>query len=197
MKKIIYASVLLSFFFFVNLATANDISEQDGNDWNGYSETAKVFFVSGFMMGSAYIVTETYLQSPKEFDINKAYSLASKIYNSDKKLKKTQNITFTKEEIILWGNYRSEIRNNTLFPYGLYKITVGQIKSGLDVLYKDFRNVRITIPDAIYVVKKQIEGLSNEDTEALLLYLRGGKANTDLLFIKDSEGKFVKYISFP
>ncbi len=78
---------------------------------------------------------------------------------------------------------------------GIYKITIGQIVEGLDVLYSDFKNRNIKINDAIYVVKRQIEGASEEHIEAMLQYLRSGK-KTEKLMYKDSDGNTI-YIVFP
>jgi len=197
MKKIIYALTMLMLLSFVNMGSAKSLSEYDGTAWNGFTESTKLTYIMGFIAGSGYVVTETYFPPPKDFDRSKGFLLVGKVYKPDKKGEKSQNISFTKEEMILWGHHRSTTQNDALLPYNIAEITVGQIVSGLNILYKDFRNARIKISDAIYVVKKQIEGLSDEDTEKILLYLRGGKSNSDLLFIKDSEGKYVRWLSFP
>lgn len=54
----------------------------------------------------------------------------------------------------------------------LFNITVGQLKDGINTLYKDFSNKRIKVIDAIYVVKKQIMGDAPELIDAQIRYLR-------------------------
>ena len=200
MKRIIYVSVLMAFFFFANLATAKNLSELDGTDWNKLPETAKAFFVGGFIVGTDYVFKQELQNSDEDFrkgfDIKKGVLLSNKIWAQDKKDKNNRNIMFTKQEIIFWGQYRSAVRTMFLGTY-MTELAVEQITSGLNILYQDFKNSNITIPDAIYVVKKQIKGLSSEDTEKILLYLRGGKKDQNLLKVMASEGKTVKELSFP
>ncbi len=68
---------------------------------------------------------------------------------------------------------------------------------GLDSLYKDFKNENIRNHDAIYVVKKQIEGTLPEDIERILVWLRQGKKDDELLNIRGRDGKIVRVITFP
>ena len=180
--------------YVANPRAAKTITDMDGTDWNNFNELNKAMYVCGYVSSALYVVIDSYITPPKDYDRDKGFQLMFRI--SDGGIKK-ENTVFSKEDIILMMNHISAINNDRVRQYGLFQITIGQIVSGLDVLYKDFRNVRISISDAIYVVKKQIEGLSNEDTETILLYLRGGKKDFDILFIKDKEGKIVRWLSFP
>ncbi len=51
-------------------------------------------------------------------------------------------------------------------------VTNGQIRDGLDDFYKDFRNRSILIPDAMWIVVRQIAGDSKPDIEHLTEQLR-------------------------
>ena len=55
-------------------------------------------------------------------------------------------------------------------------------------MYKDFKNKGIRISDAIYVVKRQIEGTSPEDIEKILIYLRSNYENYESLVTRDKNG---------
>jgi len=81
--------------------------------------------------------------------------------------------------------------------FAMFDITVMQLKEGLDVFYKDFKNKQIRIHDAIYVVRKQIEGTLSSDIERLLVWLRQGKKDKELLNVRDRDGKIVRTITFP
>ena len=85
-------------------------------------------------------------------------------------------------------NRDSKAWNNQLVQYYLGKITVGQIINGLDVLYGDFKNKQIKLVYAVYIVKKQINGASSEEIEAILQYLRSNMDSSKLYFI-DKDGK--------
>jgi hypothetical protein len=71
--------------------------------------------------------------------------------------------------------------------YAMSGITIGQMISGLDELYKDYKNVNIYIQEAIYVVKKQINGSSSEEIEAILQYLRSGRDYNKLIILIKTE----------
>jgi hypothetical protein len=45
----------------------------------------------------------------------------------------------------------------------------------MDKIYEDFKNRRIKIQDAIYAVRKQIRGTTEEEVEAVLQFLRSEK----------------------
>jgi len=82
-----------------------------------------------------------------------------------------------------------------IMDYSLDDIPIEALLSGVDEFYKDFKNLKISIQSAIYVVKNQIQGRSEEDIKRILLYLRSG--NIDNLLVKDKDGKPVRYVSFP
>jgi len=51
-------------------------------------------------------------------------------------------------------------------------ITVGQLIDGLNSFYSDFRNKRIRLGTAIYIVKKQIEVSPPEEVNTIINHLR-------------------------
>jgi len=181
----------------------NDIIQNNGIAWNNFDENMKIFYLLGFVSAAQHVSMGSYAgtQDFNDKENKQIKQLADRILSDQGKKEKNKKMMFTKDEMQLWGkaiiNLKDDSQNNVLGRYMLPKITIGQIRNGLDVLYKEIMNVSISIPDAIYVVKKQIEGLSNEDTEKILLYLRAGKANPDILAIKNTEGKIVGRLSFP
>ena len=62
--------------------------------------------------------------------------------------------------------------NNQAEKISLFKITIGQIKEGIDKFYGDFSNKKIKIVDAVYVVKMQIKGENPNLIDAQIRYLR-------------------------
>jgi hypothetical protein len=65
----------------------------------------------------------------------------------------------------------------------------------MDKIYEDFKNRRIKIQDAIYVVRKQIRGTTEEEVEAVLQFLRSEKKWEKYLY-KNKAGVEVT-IDFP
>jgi len=81
--------------------------------------------------------------------------------------------------------------NVILNRISLAKITVGQIKDGVDAFYNDFSNRRIKIVDVIYVVKMQIKGENPELIDSQIRYLKMQPIEMEVLN-KYSE----KYLAF-
>lgn len=177
-----------------------DISNYDGNEWRIWDSSHKVFFISGFISSTAYIVSENLISLSKNYNSKEAEKLSEEFYKSlyDKEKKdKNKKILFSTIEISLLMEQEKAIKNRAIYKYVIENITNGQIKDGLDVLYEDFKNRSIKITDAIYVVKKQIEGTPQDDIEKILLWLRGGKKDFTQLFVKNENGDFVRLIDFP
>lgn len=186
MKHSILFSIALFLFLFISTAAFADLN---GTHWKQLSQTEKTAFVSGFVVGTDYVCgaeMDRYKEDIKKgFDMKRGALLSKKIHD-----KKNHKITFTNDEIIFWGEFRSATRSLYL-TYYLTELTTNQIISGLDAFYQDFKNSGINLPDAIYVVKRQIKGMSDENIEQILLYLRGGKKDENLLKIKDSDMKLI------
>jgi len=69
----------------------------------------------------------------------------------------------------------------------------------LDDLFKDYKNRKILIVDAIYVIKNQINGASPDDISKVLLFLRSGKSldSFNNYMIRIPGNPFGGYIEFP
>ncbi|MDH4227916.1 MAG: hypothetical protein OEV59_09260 [Deltaproteobacteria bacterium] len=190
--------MLISVFIFTvwsDCFAGDYVDEKNGHDWNGYPETLKIGYISGFMAGTGKVTSYVYEIAPwaTENDLKLSENITVP------KNKKT--VALTREEInsiySVAGDARTMVVKISVGAYSIRGITVGQIRDGLDILYQDFKNKNILIVDAIYVVKKQIEGTSQEDIEKILLYLRGGKTNIELLTTRDANGNIIKSIMFP
>jgi hypothetical protein len=158
---------------------ANNLGDLDGNEWQEWDENEKIMFTMGFLTGSDYVV---------EGNMNET--------NQDLKKGVTEKGE-TVSEFLLGAALEENSRNINLERYSIYNISVGQIVDGVDILYKDFKNKGINIPDAIYVVKRQIEGTSPEDIEKILIFLRSGKKNYEPISIRDKNGEVINIIQFP
>lgn len=93
------------------------------------------------------------------------------------------------------GNYQknaktrdSKARNGQLAEYFIGNMSPGQIISGIDSLYGDFKNKQIKLLFAVYIIKKQINGGSAEEIEAILQYFRSNMDPGKLAYI-DKDGK--------
>lgn len=179
-----------------------DITQNNGIAWNQFDRDMKLFYLYGFTTATSHVTLGSYrvTKDYTEKENKQIMKLAERVFFDDNK-KEKKKMMFTKIEIQQWGEAMSTLegdsRNNIIRRYMIPQISIGQIVDGLDILYKDFRNAFILIPDAIHVVKNQINGLSNEDTERILLYLRGGQSDSDILTIKNTDGKILKKLSFP
>jgi len=100
-------------------------------------------------------------------------------------------------EFLKGSEEEEKSRNSFLQRYAIYYVSARQIVEGTDILYKDFKNKGIKINDAIYVVKRQIEGTSPEDIEKILIYLRSNYENVESLITRDKNGGVINSIQFP
>jgi hypothetical protein len=173
MKKIILGSLIFLLFCHPVLAEKTIVSEFDGFDWQGWTEIKKFNFLSGFLLGSSHVIKKNEPFMPKADNNQQFDDMRKRLSSGHDKKKKSGSNTFSKEEVILWGHYRASMIQNGLTDYAVYEITVSQLSQGMDELYKDSRNMKIKIADAIYTVKKQIKGTSPGDIEKNLMYLRG------------------------
>lgn len=183
-----------------------DISENDGNNWRTWDRVKKVFFIEGYIFGSSKVIKENYDSISDDYNEKDGNQIYLDYYASflDTIEDESKKILFSNKETKLIIDKETIFKNNRLRRYGIFNITVGQMGDGLDVLYEDFKNRSIPITDAIYVVKKQINGASNDDVERILLYLRSGKTNRKPLMVTDpydsdsiEKGNFPRIIEFP
>ena len=173
-------------------AEKENIDKFDGHTWAEWGPIQKHSFIAGFISASSYV-----------FETNASAPSGSIIYDKKKAVevwlstisKKNKKNIYTREEVLLLEEYINRLANAGMGRHLIMGITNGQISSGLDLLFADFRNKQIKVRDAIYVVKRQIEGASSDEIEAILLYLRSSK-DFAKLFYKDKDGKN-EWASFP
>jgi hypothetical protein len=171
-KKFLLGSLIILLCCHPALAEKTIVSEFDGFEWQGWGEIKKFNFLSGFLLGSSHVIKKNEPFMPKA-DNNQPFDDMRKRLSLGYDKKKSGQKAFTKEEVILWGHYRASMIQNGLTDYTVYEITVSQLSQGMDELYKDSRNMKIKIADALYIVKKQIKGASPDDIEKSLMTLRG------------------------
>lgn len=194
MKIIIYVLIAFIFFFppFSYAEIKQELSKMDGTDWAEWQPIQKYSFISGFMAGAHYVLTNNTQDIDDNFDREKASNVFISYFLPD--AKKPKNSYSRKEVALLLGNQTNDT-NISLSRYAIFQITNGQLVEGLNAFYGDFKNKQIKITDAVYVVKKQIKGASDEETEAVLQFLRADKDFKKLSYT-DKDGK-KKYASFP
>jgi len=147
-RSVVFYQMVASLFIFsaFSQAQTKDIFEDDGTNWGLDSgDTYNLGWVKGVIMGTSLVYNEIYPSLERMF----------------KNKKPTE---FYKTSL--------EYTANKMKGLTLIGITIGQIRDGIDVLYKDFSNRRIRIIDAIFVVKMQIEGKDPDLIQAQLRYLR-------------------------
>lgn len=169
MKKIVIIVIILMISG-VSYGKEGRSSEADnGIGWKQNTEAMKVSWVAGFMAGDN-VACEKFggWTSDETTDWNDESLLRS--------------IGVSKEYV-----QRCKTDYKRLSIIG---ITVGQLQDGMDKFYEDYRNQRITMVDAIYVVKMEIEGERQELIEAQKRYLRTGPGSSS-----ERLAEIVKYVS--
>jgi len=71
-------------------------------------------------------------------------------------------------------------------------VTVGRLKEGLNRFYEDFKSLQIKITEAIHLVKRQINGASNKEIEAITLFLRSPDKDHQKLIYQDKDGETIQ-----
>lgn len=174
MKQLLFAILIVIFFCQPAFAAKTGLSELDGSDWQAWDEEKKVHFLSGFLLGSYHVVKQNEPSISKDDGSHRYDDMRKRLSSGhDRKRPRVKTTPFSREEVILWGHYRASMIQKGLADYAVYDIKIGSLSKGMDELYKDSRNVKIRISDAVYAVKKQIKGASREDMERTLQFLRG------------------------
>ena len=173
------------------------VSEFDGSDWQAWTEAKKYNFLTGFLLGTSYVIRNNEPFMSKNYSNPQFDGMRKKLSGNEGGKRKHAQASFNKAEVILWGHYRAAMVQNGLSDFTVVEITVNQLSKGMDELYKDPKNAKIRIADAIYTVKKQINGTSRGDIEKILAFLREEKRDPAALWVHDGKGKVVKSIAFP
>jgi hypothetical protein len=162
------------------LAERTLVTEFDGTEWQSWTEAKKFHFLTGFLMATTHIVGRNEPSSAAcaragAFDeLRRRLSVQGNKAQADKKSRRTPPPpVFSRDDMILWGHCRAAMIQEGLRDYAIYEITVDQLSQGMDVLYKDPKNTRIPVADAVYAVKRQIQGASQEEMSFILINLRG------------------------
>ncbi len=199
MKRLCFALVLA-------LLSSSATAEWTGADWIGWSAERKVRFLDGFVAGSQWVASNSIVpsslfspdasvqanakalweQSSKEF--------AQAMRNPKEKLPPK----YTAAEVTVIMMYDSYAKT-PLFERTIISNPVQQISDRLDAIFREPKNYKISLPNAVYLAKKIIGGLSSNDVNILLPYLRGEKVVPPMWIVPvyDSNKKFVKVIEFP
>lgn len=201
MKKIFLLFFIIAIYTVPCLSNAEvtDVGKFDGHAWQTWDTSRKLIYISGVIACGNYIVEQNFVRYnisyEKDYDEDKALLLRYPSLNKSKAKKKS---VYTQKEVNMMLEYDKRDRNSGLLRYLIIGITNSQIVEGLNQLYSDFKNRQINLREAIYVVKKQIKGASEEEIQAILEYLRATEDERDFykLYYKDKMGK-AKWASFP
>lgn len=131
----------------------NGLMEQDGTNWQSFSEEGKILWVNGFLSNTLV-----------ERKLRAFLSVMDDIIKLEKDTLGKRNGEF-------YGSLFKKLEEE-LERFTFYNITVGTIKDGLDTFYKDFSNRRTKIVDGVCVVKMQIDGVRADLIEAQVRYLK-------------------------
>ena len=173
MGKLILIILSLSLFLFP--VSSHAISEYDGHEWSNWTTFEKGKFLIGFTSGSGYVVSSSW----------------DPLFETEKNI-------FAK---IMGVTEREIEKYKRIQRHHILGITIGQLKDGLNSFYNDFRNKRIRLGTAIYIVKKQIEVSPPEEVNAIIHHLRKHPKHDDYSFFtgmkyKDKSGN-ERQVIFP
>jgi len=203
-RKLIFLAFFLLLHSYSLAFAEKTVTDNDGNDWNHWSKTEKILFVNGFLSGSFTVAsnliggpTSGWLAFGSSPDCDKP-SIQHGVKLWGEAISSQKELIMSGEDVnyLYWCVVAKDGASEAK-KYAIPNVSGGQIVDGLDTLYADFKNRSILLTDTIYVVKKQIQGLSNSDSEHLLQFLRGGKKDYSLLTIKDESPSGYHVIYFP
>lgn len=198
MKRLILIIFIVVLYPCLLNAEKLNISEMNGNDWKTLSYANKLAFSLGVITSANYIARQNISYAPivpeQEYDSKKAVAL----FSGFEKSKSRKSIVYDKKEVDLMREHNRRTGNDLLKRYFIFSITNMQLYEGLEKLYDDINNRNIVLNEAVYVVKKQIQGASNEEIQAILLWLRtpADQRSFDQLIYKNKTGKAF-YATFP
>lgn len=210
--KLLFCSFLL--FVSVSVVAAEPIASLrvlNGNDWKNWDHEKRLGFIDGFISGSDWVAMNSLFPDSDFFPndekgrtirqgaqalwdqvTNEAgQSILNKRASSEKK--------YTATEVLLYSMYDS-YKKNDLYNKAIIKTLDAVIVNGLNQFYLDRANAKVLISNAVYLVKKQLNGAPAEDINELLPYLRGEKENRGgwgIFPVYDKNGKVVRVIEFP
>jgi len=175
----------------IGIAQQKTIEGYDGTDWKKWNAMHKLSFIEGFLSGARYVVDYN-IDHAKYAGDNFTPQKGAEMFLVSLTEKKE---TFTRQEMELLMEYAAYLEISKLDKYYVADTTGRQIVDGLETFYFDFKNQKIKISDAIYLVRKQIQGTPPEEIEVLCEWLRSDP-DPKKRYYKDKDGK-MKSISFP
>src|SRR5512136_201104 len=171
MKRFLLIIFIMLFPCLLYAEKAN-ISELNGNDWKSLSHANKTAFTLGVISSANYVAKQNISYTPiipeHEYDTKKAIALFSGFEKS--RLRKAN--TYSKKEVDLMREHNRRTGNYLLRRYSIFSITNIQLYEGLEKLYNDSKNTNILLNEAVYLVRKQLQGASDEEIQAILPWLR-------------------------
>jgi len=173
------------------MAQQKTIEGYDGIDWKKWNAMHKLSFIEGFQSAARYVIDYS-IDHAKYAGDNFTPQKGAEMFLVSLTEKKE---TFTRQEMELLMEYAAYLETSKLDKYYVADATGRQIVDGLETFYFDFKNQKIKISDAVYLVKKQIQGTSPEEIEVLCQWLRSDP-DPKKRYYKDKDGK-MKSISFP
>jgi hypothetical protein len=197
MKRLLLIIFIILYPCLLHAETSN-ISDMNGNTWKKLSYTSKNAFTLGVISSANYVAQQNISYAPivpeQEYDTKKAIAL----FSGFEKSKSRKAIVYNKKEVDLMREHTRRTGNDLLRLYSIYSITNIQLYEGLEKLYDNIKNTNILLNEAVYLVRKQIQGASDEEIQAILLWLRtpANQRTFDQLIYTDKMGKAF-YAIFP
>ena len=197
MKRLLCIIFIILYPCLLHSETSN-ISEMNGNNWKTLSYASKIAFTLGVISSANYVAQQNISYAPivpqQEYDTKKAIAL----FSGFEKSKSRKVVVYNKKEVDLMREHTRRTGNYLLRRYSIFRITNIQLYEGLEKLYDDIKNTNILLNEAVYLVRKQIQGASDEEIQAMLLWLRTpvNQRTFDQLIYTDKMGKAF-YAIFP
>ncbi len=152
----IVIQLLFVLFAMPLLSAKADATWGTGNWWNNLTKTEKLVFIEGYWQGK-----------------DSGAALSGAVMITSVPSGKPGAKTFTPEQQLL-VNFTKHVTSATvdLMKSRSKGVTNGDLVDGVDTLFADFKNRRLTVSDAMDVVYSQISGSSAEAVESMLAQKR-------------------------
>jgi hypothetical protein len=208
MKKLIFTLLpIVLFLLLVNLSSAESAGSvrlQNGHDWTSWNHDQKLAFMAGFIAGSNWVVSNSLFSEslfPNDGVRQRSKVIWAEVTDEAGKAissPKTQlSQKYTAIDVLMYSMYDAYKKNDS-YQKAIIKVSDADIVDGLNQLYSSNENLKIIVSNATYLVQKKLNGVSANDINILLPYLRGEKEVPPGWIIPVYEnGKFIKIIDFP
>ena len=146
------AALALTCLMYVPLTCVADIS-RDGNWWNTLAHGEKLAYVIGVLDGQLYAEV-----------IYQGAGLEVAANPKTGQLDRARLVTLNAMDQRARGALQKDFGN----------VSAGNLVQGLDHIFSDYRNARISVLDALMVVARSLGGMSDEGIEKMLEDKRSG-----------------------